>query len=185
MGILAEDITLPVEPKVSMYARKVPQELQAHFGVLGEVSLWIEERLNEPMVLPAIDIAQHDGKATEVSLSPEPGKQMSASGVLVAFPERNVVIDVVRVSVSTVEDKRLQAQLKLYLSQRHVGELGLNPKSRQGITVRQAARELIISEEADTLQLHLERMQVRRIKAIRGRGKLLPHLSISQLKIEN
>ena len=110
---------------------------------------------------------------------------MSASGVLVAFPECDVVIDVVRVSVSAVEDKRLQAQLKLYLSQRHVGELGLNPKSRQGITVRQAARELIISEEADTLQLHLERMQVRRIKAIRGRGKLLPHLSISQLKIEN
>ena len=47
MGILAEDVALPVEPDICMQMRAVPQKLEAHFGVLREACLRVEQRLDD------------------------------------------------------------------------------------------------------------------------------------------
>ena len=114
-----------------MQMRAVPKELQAHLRILRKVCLWIEKRFDESMILTAIDITEHDGKVTEVSLCSKPGQNMCAFGILVTLPDADVVIDEVGVTVGTIEDKGLQSKLELYLSQRHVGEFGLYPESRQ------------------------------------------------------
>ena len=175
MSVFAEDIALPVEPDVGMQTRSVPQKLEAHFGILREVRLWIEQRFDESVILSAIDVAQHDGETTEVGLRTEPRKQMCAPAVLSALPQRNVMIDIVRIAVRPVEDERLQAKFHLDLLQRHVGKFGLNPQAGQRIAFRQRTRELVVAKEADALQLDAQGTDIGRVQSVRRGCKLLPH----------
>ena len=175
MSVLAEDVALPVQPDVGMQVGAVPQKLQAHLGVLREVCLGIEERFDEAVVLSAVDIAEHDGKATEVGLRTEPGKHMRPPAVLGAFPQGDVVVDVVRIAVGTVEDECLQSESDLNLPEGHVGQLGLHPQSWQRVAVRQRARVLVVAEETDALQLYAQGTHVGCVQSVGRCGELLPH----------
>ena len=81
---------------------------------------------------------------------------MRTTLVLVALPTGNVVVGETRVFVGTVVDGSMKARLKPYAVERLVGETGLYPKSRKGVTRGLLAVELIILEECKCIGINGE-----------------------------
>ena len=137
MGVEVEDVALPVDPEVHVVAGFLPEQLEAHLGVGGEVLFGIEEGEHEAVVLGTVEVAEHEGEPPEVGLGAEPGEGVDAVLILVALPSGDVVEGVVGIAVGAVEEHEVGARLEAYLGDGGIDEFGLEPGARQGVALGQ------------------------------------------------
>ena len=176
VAVLLKDVALPVHPGVGVQALAVPQELESHFGVLRQVGLGVPERFRQAVVLAAVYVAQYHGQVFELCLRPYPRQYVGSPLVLVALPGGNVVIDIAGIAVGAVEDEGMRSGLQPDLPYGHIGELGLQPQSGQGIAAGELAAVFVVAEEGEDIGLDAQLPHLCRVVGIGTDGKAVPHL---------
>ena len=182
MGVEVEDVALPVDPEVHVVAGFLPEQLEAHLGVGGEVLFGIEEGEHEAVVLGTVEVAEHEGEPPEVGLGAEPGEGVDAVLILVALPSGDVVEGVVGIAVGAVEEHEVDARLEAYLGDGGIDEFGLEPGARQGVALGQLAAELVVVEEEQGIDLGLQGSHQGGVDAMGFDAEGVPHFGSQGLQ---